>query len=482
MKRKIVSVLLACVIASLTVGCQSEGTGNNNSGSNQNASQNTSTEKEESEKSEEQNSQGNSEENSEETNKKEVGKLVYLGEYDSYGSGYGNVIPVKKNNLWGLIDYDGNVIAQPTYTGYWAAANNDGYAILEDYDYYYIIGADGSIKKYERSNIDYIRIGDGNIVSYAKYGEEFEGDFIYEKLDGTLVYKAQNAVTMDASSTLTPFHEGKAYVYLNEDWESGRLVEIALDGTTKVIAKDPEDLGGASDYAIMPYGANADGYVVGTFPGWGGGTHLYHVNTGKLSGRLVGVKGSLLKDKDVDWESWYLENHIFADSFKLEDLERVCYDDYEFKTCYSNGTYTYNVENYGCFTVKLPNDTTCDILFDYLSVGDDEVITNYVAMYDRILFEDYKYLAVKDGDNWFYIDFKGNVVSDTYKDVTSFNSKGYALVMDKDGKAYVINDAFERLAELPYVTAMGSNGDIFVVECEFANGEKANGVYGYIYE
>ena len=54
--------------------------------------------------------------------------------------------------------------------------------------------------------------------------------------------------------------------------------------------------------------------------------------------------------------------------------------------------------------------------------------------------------------------------------------------MDKDGKAYVINDAFERLAELPYVTAMGSNGDIFVVECEFANGEKANGVYGYIYE
>ena len=400
----------------------------------------------------------------------ELGRLVYLGDYDSYGWGFGNAIPVKTGDLWGLIDFEGNTILKPTYAEYWGAPNNEGYTIFADDNGYYIVGLDGTVHTYD-SNVADIRIDEENIVSYIRYTDEFTGDFVYEKLDGTLVYKVENAMLADSASGLVPFNDGKAYVYLNADWSSGQLIEIAPDGSSKLIDKDSDN-----HITITPYGSCSDGYLVGTMPGWGGGTHLYNTTTKEKTGRMIAVKASLLEG--VDWESWYLENAWFAMEFDESVVEEIYYDNFYFNSCFHNGTNLFNVKNYGCITVTLPDESTKDILFDYLKV-EDELLENYVVMYDTIRFDDFKYLVVRDGETWYYIDFQGNVVSGPYTEATAFNNEGYAVVMDENGEAYIINELFEAIANPGYIVDVGNNGELFLAECEFEESGRPNGIYAF---
>lgn len=79
----------------------------------------------------------------------------------------------------------------------------------------------------------------------------------------------------------------------------------------------------------------------------------------------------------------------------------------------------------------------------------EPVVTNLedviIAHYDYIgLSASGNYLASMDGD-WFYIDEKGEVVRD-YVDCSDFVGE-YALVVEKDGMAYVVDTKFNKVSK-----------------------------------
>ena len=75
-------------------------------------------------------------------------------------------------------------------------------------------------------------------------------------------------------------------------------------------------------------------------------------------------------------------------------------------------------------------------------------------------------LAVKDGEKYFYIDTEGNIVSRSYKKVSTFNNLDYALIMDNLGDVYVINDQLKKLKKLEDVTdfRIEDTGETFDVD------------------
>lgn len=408
------------------------------------------------------------------------GQLLYVDDYDSYGWGYGNVIPVKVGELWGLVDYAGNTITEPSYTGYWSAANEDGYAILNDENGYYIIGQDGAVYNYDMSVTD-LRIGAENIVSYS-YSEPYAdygltNTIVFERLDGTEIYRIQNSVEYDLWDCYVPFNDGNAYVYQSVENGKTTLTQLNLDGTYNVLDSNDE-----SYYVMAPYWGYSGGYFVGTYPGAGGGYHLYNVNTLEASGRMIAINTNLFPE--VDWVAWYNEtyqNSLFGGEVEASGFLDYYYQDISWKSYFSNGYYFAHYDTYGCLEVILPNGTK-DVLFNYFDV-EDEDLNIAIAIYDHILFDDFKYLAVQDGDVWKYIDYNGNIVSGEYIDATSFNDDGYAMVLEADKKAYVIDGDFNKIKMFEAVESVENSGELFSLECNFAEGmERKAGTYIYCHQ
>lgn len=102
--------------------------------------------------------------------------------------------------------------------------------------------------------------------------------------------------------------------------------------------------------------------------------------------------------------------------------------------------------------------------------------TGYLACHDSIYFEDYQYLAVRDGMDYFYIDLSGNKVSENFKKASTFNEFGYALIQTQDGAFYVIDSAFDKLERLSDIDdfQVKDVGEVFWVIREEGN-------YSYYY-
>jgi len=93
------------------------------------------------------------------------------------------------------------------------------------------------------------------------------------------------------------------------------------------------------------------------------------------------------------------------------------------------------------------------------------VVTNLedviLARYDYIkLSASGNYLAA-EGDDWFYIDKKGKIVKD-YADCSDFVGD-YALVVEEDGMAYVIDTEFNKVSESYPADSVHLSGDALCV-------------------
>ncbi len=60
-------------------------------------------------------------------------ELTTLSEmpYENYGSAYGGVMPVMQDGLWGIADYEGNLIVPCEYEGFYAAPDKMGNMLLD---------------------------------------------------------------------------------------------------------------------------------------------------------------------------------------------------------------------------------------------------------------------------------------------------------------------------------------------------------------
>ena len=66
------------------------------------------------------------------------------------------------------------------------------------------------------------------------------------------------------------------------------------------------------------------------------------------------------------------------------------------------------------------------------------------------------------GEDRFYCDHDGNIVSQAYEEASPFTSKGYALV-NEGQETWLINENFEKLVKVGSFTGLSANGDLLTI-------------------
>ena len=172
---------------------------------------------------------------------------------------------------------------------------------------------------------------------------------------------------------------------------------------------------------------------------------------------------------EIDFEGWYREHNSNYQG-PLENFENYRYTYSMLGRSYydRNDVEALHYQKYAVKTGTLPNGEHKAYLLKYTDkymTGEwEDWQEEFIAVYDDILFDDYQYIPVKDGDEWKYIDYAGNVVSDSYERATIFNDDGYALVIEEDRMAYIVDNKFRKLQEIPTVTSAEVIKDMFYLE------------------
>ena len=312
-------------------------------------------------------------------------------------------------------------------------------------------------------------ISDDDIISYRVI-ENYESRAVFCDLKGTEIAECRPENSSGSSNiSYVAMRDGKAFVYTVQgsfrEWQ--KVSAIMQDGSTQDIATHAR--GDEADYISVPMGgySEEDGYYVGERPIttlWGNldagvSWRLINGETGeeyarvKRVGRNVFVEHTseeYVTQLDEKYNSW---DCIAANNLKLYLDENVP---------------MYHYKTYGCFSIlKESSELHKDVLFDYLNGNiHDTIIEEAIAVYDEIIFDNYDYLAVRNGAVYFYIDLQGEKVSKNYAKATAFNSQGYALVMRKSGIAELIDSNFKTLDTIKGVTDIQSNGEAFLVTIE----------------
>lgn len=176
-------------------------------------------------------------------------------------------------------------------------------------------------------------------------------------------------------------------------------------------------------------------------------------------------------DKDGNYLYALNDNTVTADGWV-----GVCTADVDSEEIFSEGVYNVNTgeykqisEDYSDFYTYFDNgniffsDGNYVLLYDENSETEEEE-SYFCRVYDfnkeRYITDKYAYISIKGylsgnkyssaqrlDDKWTYIDIVDEKEIDSYYDDTSDFSNGYAVVIE-DGKAYIINEKFEKVAEL----------------------------------
>lgn len=439
----------------------------------------------------------------------ELRELFVLDEeYENYANAYGGSIPVKKDGLWGAINYDNEVIVPFEYDGFYAAGDELGNFIL--YNSIFTektidlseFGMEPNTVTYEtreyflfdnQGNIlyqggDKVRASGGMYITLTENEDDGYARITYHSLDGKEIvselceydnaringfydgisnfycsYGTEIYVSMDGSDGMGPFEDDVipriATVDLqgNLSWRDDPYYYLWWDRTNTAITRAMEARAAIAESGVIVNGTSAGSFF--------GRTPLSTMNHGYY------VTGSD-----------YIEPSYI--SVYSESGDNIADFEYFLLSVDGNGTisaglHNYNEENYyrGYYVDGVtfcnygPNMVFVvdgrNILVDFsrnsnpeaemtdLNMG--EMVT---AVYDYISMADEEYWLVQSGDLWGYIDHDGNEAA-MFDDAGSF-SNGYALVLE-GGEAWLIDTDFNKLEDLGAADAVASMGELFSV-------------------
>lgn len=424
--------------------------------------------------------------------------VMELSEYESFGRAHNGVMPVRKDGLWGAVDYQNHVVVPFEHTDFQAPDEQGNFVMIDTaveeqsvnflgethtYDheenYYTLFDPQGNVL-YEGEH--QVR-ATGGLYILLKEGENGEQyDIEYYRPDGTLVTSWQEEFF---SARINGFYDGISLVYQssseNSQWvgadqqagysyETGiyQVGEMDQNGNitwyedpmyTRYLQENEQMLQQAIERAQarggLSGGAAGSGSYLTRVP-------LSTVNHGYyVAGSTVGEAG---------WIAMCSDSYEFLGECDLYNLQPdpqqgfVNSDNFyngeetnSFRGFYHDGAFFYN---YGPNMVWIMGDQ--DVLVDfslYPGMTFDTVDNRIVkAVYDRILMSDEAYWLVQRGDQWGYIDHDGNEVG-MFEDASEFYQK-YALVIE-NGSAYVINERFEKVQELGEADSVSIYGELF---------------------
>jgi len=387
--------------------------------------------------------------------------VMNLNEYESYGNANGNVIPVKRDGLWGAINYQKEEIVPCEYTGFWIAPDDEGTFILNNSTYddeygmelftYYIFNRDGELL-YESGAEDYRVSVSGGMYSVATLpgdadmGSDIVGRVSYYRADGTLLYSEP----CEASAMCTNgFNDG--YVTVSADYE----------GETEIVGRIGKmDKEGNVDWHEMYVDQNADEITHIPQVPMNSFNHGYCVLRNEIyeAGLMTMISDSYEELAKFDICHYRLQGDTLVYDQNYYDEENISWETYQIDGAF--------YANYGTKMVLCFGDK--DVLVD-LSLYPGMTYENadgriVQAVYDKIYMSEEPYWLAFDGTQWGYVDHDGKRLQ-FYDDASEF-CDGKALVIE-NGTAFLIDESFEKIKELGEAEGVRWIGDFFVV----SNGE-----------
>lgn len=396
--------------------------------------------------------------------------LSISGEYDQIGVAKDGRVLVCKDDKWGMVTYDNQILVPLEYSYAHGCINDDGQVLLGNDGDYRVFDRDG--KELFQSEKQIKSVSDGIVLIVEEDRESLLYTYHYLTLDGGLIYEMEEPWYIGQTGAVG-FNEGYAIASTDDDEiairEDGSYTSINEKRAESWYASQPSE----STSVVMANGAVLEG------SGTAGYLYPMIYPIGIYHNGYYAARG-------MDFEDTY-GNYYVSDlegtepyAFRMQDLYE--YAGYEFNDADVSWTvYGYSVNGYYAYSygtilnVALrKNDEVTYYLIDLskLKWETDEMymekipITedSLIAVGDYIALSDNKYWLYSEDGKWGYIDHAGNVM-EMFDDASGFvNGKAMVVV---DGKACFVDEEFNRMETDITADAVRSCGDIF----EIVNGD-----------
>lgn len=326
--------------------------------------------------------------------------------YDSIGGMYGDTIVAKKGDKWGMAKFDGTVLVPFEYDDCYFFDEKSGVCVFCN-------GPDG--------NMNY-------------------GTFIYNNV-GNLIYECKTGAHMEITVT------DSGIIFMDYQVSVRDIHNyILIDSSTGKIIEEKEEL-----YTAFSDASNGWYVIYGDICLLCNGDRKIEIKLGDY-GRPFYINGDyVFFSKQTDYENKAENNALYS------DIETYCYQ-------ISTGKY-HKIDGYT--TPLRKNTKSFGVAGNKIMISNvvprtnqSEEVKKVYALYDidrnAITEEKYtsiegtgivkKYYLVSEGDNWFYIDLEGKEYGTDLKDAGAFYD-GQAIVLNKDGQAYIVDENFNQLSE-----------------------------------
>lgn len=378
--------------------------------------------------------------------------LIHIDDFNFSGIANGGVFPVNGNGDWRLVDYEGNVVAggNGQYHNLFDNPNGLGYTTLQNISDRYWVMLDANGQEVYRNDFpsgsSNCIITDENIIYLSEYDPDADKIYMeYRTLDGTVLCDSKYIRPYDLTYEFDyPFMDGVAvFTAINEEKDEYETYSLSKNGILRTLST--EYLAGSG---------NVDGYYlsprrehswldIGHFSFSGGSIFLVDSTTGLPVGEL---------DSD-----YFLTNVL---GLEVENIYRSI----SFRGYYKEGVKCFNKGTYICINVyDSMTEESFDVLINYSDVNGEGKVNKTIAVYDEIVFDDYEYLCVRDGDAYYYIDWSGSVINGPFQKATAFTDDGYAMVSDIYNNIGVFDSDFmleENYEDFDFIERYG---DVFML-------------------
>ena len=395
-----------------------------------------------------------------------VGPLVLDTSTVAIVAGNGGVVVTVEKSLYGAISYQGRELVPHAYNGCSLYPTNEGYFALSDTEGVHVFDAKGQEILLIPGICQSIYVSEGVVLYSANYTVGW-----YDI--GTGQENSIYAGVLYRPLTTTQLQDGKFNVWCYGDgqkenegfWTMDRdeNLQVNKDTTWGFVAYPIFP----SDYDGMRIFAQSDGYI----PMAGGQIHFSFGLIDAVSGQTVWSEALVtqiaenyedygtLSNNDYTPDTVIIAvasedpfiNGYFRDGLLCFNKEMqmvygdkrrgICYllDFSKAKTAparegyqvtsggYGGGTYSYNVPDRPAGRVTNLRDLI-------------------VAEYVSIQLSDSGYYLASDGESYFYLNERGQKVDQAFLDCGYFYN-GYAIVLDTDGMAYLIDTEFNKVSE-----------------------------------
>lgn len=420
------------------------------------------------------------------------GKMFSIKDYESYGYGFGGVIPVKKDGLWGAVNYKNEIIVPFEYSGYYSAPSEKGCFVFTnstmekqttefgdekfEYEYevveYFLFDATGKILYQGNQEV----VTSGDIYMTLDYENVDDGPIAhYYKLDGTLI---EDIPSETVAASLNGYYNGVATVH-KSSWETDFDHEVGEMDSDGNITWKPDPINEENENRLKKFEEekaraekenNNSNILVNSAGGFMGIPPLKFfnsINNGYYVGYYPASTDGYLYifSEEKGLVNEFVLSKTIPDEEKgfVVDSESLSYnEEYGYRYFFHDGDRYYN---YGPHMVFILGDQ--DVLVDFTKAEgmNPENMSNTIvsACYDRIYMADSVNWRAYDEEKMFYIDHGGSVLAE-FEDATDFY-QGYAAVI-KEGRAYLIDETFAEIQDLGEAKNVDRNGEIIILETE----------------